>query len=339
MQEKNESGGFWGFVQEKGLFIAIWVVCFIIVSVIFLVKLDDIKTNLKNTRFFERIFGSTPAFIENHVDKNEQFKSDLGEDETVITVNGIASRSDTSSQMQSASIWSQANGNGAIPEESKSEADFSGADSSILETTETDESREERNGENSASISYEEDASGEGLNRAEETTSFTPQSLPVSANDTALSREESPVFEQTVETATVRLWFVAVDADGRIARKLCTRKIIRTTSPLTNNIKLLLQGPNSAELDSGCMSLIPEGTRLLTALVKDGVAYLNFSEEFETNRIGAEGYLAQLQQIVFTSTEFATVKSVQILIDGKKKEKIGDGVWIGSPISRADFPN
>ena len=43
-------------------------------------------------------------------------------------------------------------------------------------------------------------------------------------------------------------------------------------------------------------------------------------------------------QIVYTATEFSTVKSVQFLIDGQKKEYLGsEGVWIGSPLSRTSF--
>ena len=43
-------------------------------------------------------------------------------------------------------------------------------------------------------------------------------------------------------------------------------------------------------------------------------------------------------QIVYTSTEFSTVDSVQFLIDGNKKDYLGsEGQWIGSPLSRASF--
>ena len=86
------------------------------------------------------------------------------------------------------------------------------------------------------------------------------------------------------------------------------------------------------------MSLIPEGTRLLGASVKNGVATLNFSEEFEFNPVGVEGYIAQLTQLVFTATEFSTVKSVQFLIEGEKKDYLGsEGQWIGSPLARSSF--
>ena len=42
-------------------------------------------------------------------------------------------------------------------------------------------------------------------------------------------------------------------------------------------------------------------------------------------------------QIVYTATEYSTVNSVQILIDGQKKEYLSEGVWIGSPLSRSSF--
>ena len=86
------------------------------------------------------------------------------------------------------------------------------------------------------------------------------------------------------------------------------------------------------------MSLIPEGTKLLGAKVQNGIAYLDFSENFEFNSYGVEGYNGQLMQIVYTATNFSTVKSVQFLIEGKKKEYLGsEGQWIGSPLSRSAF--
>ncbi|QTQ17448.1 GerMN domain-containing protein [Treponema parvum] len=68
------------------------------------------------------------------------------------------------------------------------------------------------------------------------------------------------------------------------------------------------------------------------------MAFLNFSEEFEYNPYGVEGYLGQLMQIVYTATSFSTVDSVQFLIEGQKKDYLGsEGVWIGSPLARSSF--
>ena len=129
-----------------------------------------------------------------------------------------------------------------------------------------------------------------------------------------------------------------VDADGNVNRKSVVRQIPKSDSPLTDTIKALLAGPLDSEKS---MSLIPPGTRLLSATVRNGIAALNFSEQFEFNSIGADGYRGQLMQIVFTATEFATVESVQFLIEGQRKEYIGSGedvwMWIGSPYTRASF--
>ena len=99
-----------------------------------------------------------------------------------------------------------------------------------------------------------------------------------------------------------------------------------------------MNGPESG--DKNCMSLIPAGTRLLGASVKNGIATLNFSEEFEFNGISADSYRAQLMQIVYTATEFSTVDSVQFLIEGQRKDYMGSEelqIWIGSPYSRSNF--
>jgi spore germination protein GerM len=86
------------------------------------------------------------------------------------------------------------------------------------------------------------------------------------------------------------------------------------------------------------MTLIPAGTKLLSAKVSGGVAYLNFNENFEINTYGVEGYIHQLEQIVYTATAFSTVNSVQFLIEGQKRDYLGsEGQWIGSPLSRSSF--
>lgn len=144
--------------------------------------------------------------------------------------------------------------------------------------------------------------------------------------------------EEVVPKSKVNLCFVYVDSDGTVVRKMTTREINKSNAPLTNAIKTLLAGPVSQ--DKNCMTLIPSGTRLLGASVKNGIATLNFSEEFEFNGINADSYRAQLMQIVYTATEFSTVDSVQFLIDGQRKDYMGSEelqIWIGSPYSRNSF--
>lgn len=137
-------------------------------------------------------------------------------------------------------------------------------------------------------------------------------------------------------TRTATLYFVSIGADGSVSRQAVKRQLAKSDSPLTDAIKALLAGPVPGEKNA--MSLIPSGSRLIGASVKDGVATLNFNESFEFNSYGVEGSIGQLMQIVYTATEFSTVKSVQFLIEGEKKEYLGsEGQWIGTPLSRSSF--
>jgi len=155
------------------------------------------------------------------------------------------------------------------------------------------------------------------------------------------SEEKKEVKPQPKKAATtqLQLCFVEIDGDGSVTRKIVKRSVPKNNSPLTVAINELLKGPSvSSSSEKNCMSLIPSGTKLLSAKVTDGVAYLNFNDNFDINPYGVEGYVNQLMQIVYTATSFSTVNSVQFLIEGEKREYLGsEGQWIGSPLSRGSF--
>lgn len=286
--------------NKTGLALACWILGFLILLIVFVVKQDEIYSNLKTTGFFERLFGKTPSFIEKHevVEKTPE-----NIDEDYITV-------ETSSY-----------------EKTLDSAHSENRSDEVLPASGT-EIRE-----NDSVNAVSSDASGDVA--AENISDKEKSSAVQNTEDVKNSvKEEKPA----VQKFNAKLYFVLIGDDGIVSRKEIIRTIEKNDSPLTTNINLLLKGPEQQEKSKGCRSLIPENTRLLSASVRDGIAYLNFSEEFEFNRIGVDGYLAQLMQIVYTATEFSTVKSVQILIDGQKKEYLGsEGVWIGSPLSRSSF--
>jgi spore germination protein GerM len=160
-----------------------------------------------------------------------------------------------------------------------------------------------------------------------------PPASQVSTTDAA-----SAAASATTTATGTSLWLIEIDRDGSISRKEVRRNLPKTDSPLTTAIQSLLSGPSISELERGYVSLIPEGTKLRSVSIADRVATLNFSEEFEYNQYGVEGYLGQLTQIVYTATSYPTVDSVQFLIDGQLREYVGgEGVWIGSPLSRESF--
>ncbi len=159
-----------------------------------------------------------------------------------------------------------------------------------------------------------------------------PETIP----ETTKPETQAPEVPKKIRRSN--LYFIEIADDGGIQMKKIVRPVYYIDSPLTETIKTLLQGLSTSELNMGLISLIPEQTQLLSISISNGTAFLNFSESFRFNAFGVEGYNAQLKQIVFTTTEFSNVNSVQFLIEGKKTDYMGpEGVYIGAPLSRDDF--
>lgn len=292
---------------SNGMFaFACILLAIIVMAIIFLAKKDQILSNYKETGFFERIFGKTPEFVENHEDKTKDTIT-LKEDDSVV-INIDDSQNDE------------------------------------IENSETSETPSVKqmiqNGTSKIADAIQEKVESNISEKAKEVTQNAQESIKESISKATNATE--PVKNQTktqTPTYDYQLCFVNIDSDGSVVRKIVKRTDKKSDSPLTTAINLLIKGPiktSSAEKD--CMNLIPEGTKLLGARVSDGVAYLNFNENFEFNSVGVEGIRGQLMQIVYTATSFSTVNSVQFLIEGSKQDYLGsEGQWIGSPLSRSNF--
>jgi spore germination protein GerM len=112
------------------------------------------------------------------------------------------------------------------------------------------------------------------------------------------------------------------------------RSLAVSDTPLRDSLAALLAGPTADEKKRGIISLVPEGSRLISARVDGSTAYLNFNEEFQYNTRGREGCAAQIKQIVWTATEFSNIQNVQFLIEGEIVDSLPEGMMINSPISR-----
>jgi spore germination protein GerM len=136
------------------------------------------------------------------------------------------------------------------------------------------------------------------------------------------------------ETVSRTVYLIRVDNDGAVLPARVQRTLPKSASPLRDALEAAIRGPLGDEEKKGLMSLIPPEARILSAAVQGSTAYVSFSEDFLFNTYGIEGYAAQLRQVVWTATEFSNVKDVQILIDGKRLDYLGEGIWIGSPLNR-----
>jgi len=161
-----------------------------------------------------------------------------------------------------------------------------------------------------------------------------PAQSPVQQSPQSQTGQNQQSVQSPPETRERVLYFIQVDRSGQINRVQANRRLPVSDSPLTDVIQALIAGPNAGEKNSGLISLIPPATRLLSASIRGSTAYISFNEEFQYNTYGVEGYAGQLRQVVFTATEFSNITDVQILIEGRRIDYLGEGVWVGSPVSR-----
>ncbi|MDR2589276.1 MAG: GerMN domain-containing protein, partial [Spirochaetales bacterium] len=172
-----------------------------------------------------------------------------------------------------------------------------------------------------------------GLPPLPETEKTHETARPASAAKTG-KPNESPAparvsGETGARTRTGSLYFIRLAETGEVSLVKSSRDI-SAVSPLRETLQALLAGPTSSEEKAGCISLIPQESRLLSVKVDNGIAFVSFNENFRFNSFGKEGYDGQLKQTVYTITEFPAIRSVQILINGAKIDYLGsEGIFIG----------
>ena len=162
----------------------------------------------------------------------------------------------------------------------------------------------------------------------------SPEDIQGQAAENPQAEHSSAAELASAELRDRSLYFIQVDRGGSILRVRAVRRLPVSDSPMMDVIQALLGGPSTDEKDRGLISLIPPDTNILSVSIRGNTAYISFSEDFQYNTYGVEGYASQLRQVVFTVTEFPNVADVQILIEGRRIDYLGEGIWIGSPISR-----
>jgi hypothetical protein len=100
----------------------------------------------------------------------------------------------------------------------------------------------------------------------------------------------------------------------------------------------MLSGPNTAEAAAGVKSTIPNGTRLLGLSISSGRATVDLSKAYGSG--SASAHSLRPAQIVYTLTQFSTVRSVVIQQEGAPAVVTnGQGVVLHRPVTRKDYVN
>lgn len=299
--------------KKIGIGVALWFLIALLLLILFIVNWQKIASNLKSTGFFEKNNLKTPSFVENAQNLPKDDSQEKNDVEPISSVQINITETENSSAQDSAVI-------------SQNELTLRQQEIAQETLNNQNNSDESKLAENSSSQNSATSASENS-----QTSALQNQNVQ---NPKSQSQETKNISA----TMNIKLYFMTINSNGTVSRKEVSRSMKKSDSPLVDSINALIVGPNVEEENLGCRSLVSTGTRLIGASVKNGIATLNFSPEFEFNQYGIEGTQGQLQQIVFTATAFPTVDSVQFLVDGEKKSYLGsEGVWIGTPLSRNSF--
>lgn len=130
----------------------------------------------------------------------------------------------------------------------------------------------------------------------------------------------------------LEVWFAR---GGRLVEALRTHTA--TPRVATAALAALLAGPTRAERAAGLTTDIPRGTRLLGVTIANGVASVDLTSGYEA---GADARSLQLRlaQVVYTLTQFPTVKAVRFELNGAPVNvSSSSGIVLGHPVGRADY--
>jgi sporulation and spore germination protein/immunoglobulin-like protein involved in spore germination len=168
---------------------------------------------------------------------------------------------------------------------------------------------------------------------------------PGSGNEPPATTDGSGTTGSSAEIVTLDVWFTrgeSVLGEDLTQSFNPTLWSVKRTIPATQRVgaaslAALLDGPNDEEITGDVGTAVPEGTQLLGLEIGDGVATVNLSSEFESGG-GSLSMTMRLAQVVYTLTQFQTVKGVQFELDGRPVDVFsGEGIVLDHPVGRKDY--
>lgn len=159
--------------------------------------------------------------------------------------------------------------------------------------------------------------------------SAAPSSAPSATAPTPPPATPTPA---TV-TQPVRLWLTLEEFTGLTVRQAQVTPPQFARAAVTE----LLKGPTPSETSNAWGTAIPAGAQLLGLDISGGVATVDLSSEFESGG-GSLSARMRLAQLVYTLTEFPSVQSVMLEIDGQRATTFSsEGIVIDGPMTRDEF--
>ncbi len=145
----------------------------------------------------------------------------------------------------------------------------------------------------------------------------------------------TPAPSAPAATTTVRVYFLLDDGGGDPRLVPVLRSVPATKAVATAAVTALLAGPLPGE--RGLLTTVPAGTALLGITIGGTTATVDLTGTFGSGG-GSASMLGRLAQLVYTVTQFSTVDTVQLRLDGQPVATIGgEGVLVGQGLQRSDF--
>jgi sporulation and spore germination protein/immunoglobulin-like protein involved in spore germination len=172
-----------------------------------------------------------------------------------------------------------------------------------------------------------------GAPSASASPSTEPSGEPSAAPSPAASAAATPR-----DTMIVRAYFVLGGEPGVTGLVPVLRTVPQSPGVAKAAMTALLAGPTSAEAaDRTITTTIPDGTTLRGVSIRNGIATVDLSTEFDSGG-GTASMRYRLAQVVYTLTQFSTVKSVVFQVEGQTVTVFGsEGILLEDPSKRADW--
>ena len=162
------------------------------------------------------------------------------------------------------------------------------------------------------------------------TATVTVTASPSAAPSAPTSPSPSP--SASAAKTTLRVYFLRGKVLG-----VAERRVPQTRMPATAAVKALLAGPTAEDKAAGLGSAVPRGTRLLGLTIDGTRARVDLSGRFASGG-GTLSMTARVAQVVYTLTQFRTVRSVEFLLDGSPVDALGgEGIELTGGQRRADW--
>ena len=179
-------------------------------------------------------------------------------------------------------------------------------------------------GADTATVVSSVPAGSQGSSSPPSTSEPDPGTSQPAPGSTEQPPPANPVEVQTWFTRGESLWF--------------SKSLVEKRPGIgTEAVNALIAGPRQVLRAGGVSTTVPGGTRLLGLNIAGGIATVDMSSEFAAGG-GVLSERMRLAQLVYTLTQFPSVKGVRLRLDGKDTTVFsGDGIVLPEPMRRSSF--